>query len=90
MTNKRNLKKAINGICESLFAECVASSLYNGKPDDNAVDSILTSIINVNSDYIRRISHPEPGMAPKSYYKRLIADFDKSAAEIVDQICNLG
>jgi hypothetical protein len=90
MTNKRNLKKAINIICESLFAECIAYSLYNGKADDDTVNSILTSIINVNSDFVRRISHPEPGMAPKEYYKRLIADFDKSANEIVDQICNLG
>lgn len=89
MTNKRILKKTINNICDDLFAECIASSLYKSKNDDD-IDPILTSIIQINSDFIRRISHPEPGMAQKDYYKRLISDFDKSANEIVDQICNLG
>lgn len=90
MTNKRKLKKAINNICDALFAECVAYSLYNGKTDEDTVNSILTSIINVNSDFVKRISHPEPGMPAKQYYKRLAADFDESANEIVDHICNLG
>lgn len=89
MTNKRNLKKTINNICDDLFAECIASSWYNSK-NDSDIDPILTSIIQINSDFIRRISHPQPGMAQKDYYKRLISDFDKSANEIVDQICNLG
>ncbi|MBR4924362.1 MAG: hypothetical protein IKZ61_01285 [Prevotella sp.] len=89
MTNKRNLKKTINNICDDLFAECIAASLYNNKKDSD-IDPILTSIIQINSDFIRRISHPEPGMAQKDYYKRLISDFEKSANEIVDQICNLG
>ena len=90
MTNKRNLKKVINNICDALFAECIASSLYNGKPNDDDVDSILTAIIRINSDYISRISHPEPGMPAHAYYKRLIEDFDKSVDEIIDQICNIG
>ena len=89
MTNKRNLKKAINSICESLFAECIAYSLYNGKADDDTVNSILTSIINVNSDFVRRISHPEPGMAPKEYYKRLINSFNNDVNDFIDQISNL-
>ena len=88
MTNKRNLKKAINSICESLFAECIAYSLYNGKADDDTVNSILTSIINVNSDFVRRISHPEPGMSAKAYYKDLKDKFAAQASEMLDQLNN--
>ncbi|RRC97487.1 hypothetical protein [Prevotella sp. OH937_COT-195] len=90
MTNKRKLKKAINKICNDLFAECIAYSLYNGKHDNENVDTILASIININSDFVKRISHPEPGMKPKSYYKKILNDFDKSIYEVIDNICNLG
>lgn len=34
MTNKRELKKMINDVCNDLFAECIAYSLYNGKADN--------------------------------------------------------
>lgn len=90
MANKRNLKKAINNVCENLFAECIASSLYNGKPDNEHVNIILASIININNDFVRRISHPEPGMTAKFYYNHLRNDFDKSVDEVIDNICNLG
>ncbi len=89
MANKRDLKRTIHYICGELFAECVAASLYNGSPAQEDVDGILSSIVMVHSDYINRISHPEPGIKPKVFFKRMAGDFNKHVSEIIDQINNL-
>lgn len=89
MANKRNLKKKINYICSEIFAECIATSLYSGKPDNDNVKALLSSILIIRSNYVRRISHPEPGMPAKLYYKDLIEKFNKETSEVIDQICNL-
>lgn len=90
MANKRDLKRTINYITSELFAETVAASLYNGKPSQEDVDGILSSIVMVNSDFIKRVSHPEPGMKQGTYYQNLIHDFNKQVSEIIDQISNMG
>lgn len=90
MANKRDLKRTINYITSELFAETVAASLYNGKPSQEDVDGILSSIVMVNSDFIKRVSHPEPGMKPGIYYQNLIHAFNKQVSEIIDQISNMG
>lgn len=89
MANKRDLKRSINYITSTLFAETVAASLYGGNPAQKDVDGILSSIVMINNDFISRVSHPEPGVKPGVYYKKLIADFDKQANEVIDQITNL-
>ena len=89
MANKRDLKRTINYITSELFAETVAASLYNGTQQAD-VDGILSSIVMVNEDFIKRVSHPEPGIKPGDYYKSLKADFSKQVCEIIDQISNLG
>ncbi len=89
MANKRDLKRTINYITSELFAETVAASLYNGKPTKEDVDGILSSIVMINGDFISRVSHAEPGIAAKVYYKDLIKDFNKQVSEIIDQISNL-
>ena len=89
MANKRDLKKTINYICSELFAECVAASLYHGQPNEDNVNALLSSILMIQNDYVRRISHPEPGMSNKAYFKDLIKNFNKQASEIVDQIAAL-
>ena len=89
MSNKRDLKKTINYICSDLFAECVAASLYNGKPDEDNVNALLSSILMIQNDYVRRISHPEPGMKQKKKKKNLTKNFNKQVSEIIDQIAAL-
>lgn len=89
MSNKRELKKTINYICSDLFAECVAASLYSGKPEKENVDALLTSILTIHSNYIQHISHPEPGVPAKKYYRDLIDNFNKEVNEVVDHIANL-
>jgi hypothetical protein len=64
----------------------MAASLDRQVKTQEDIDAILSSIVILNRDYISRISHVEPGMAPKKYFKGLVEDFKKSLMEILDQI----
>lgn len=89
MANKRDLKRNINYVCSELFSETVAMS-YTTNADANDVQALLTSILVIHNDYIRRVSHPEPGLKPKTFYRDVIEHFNKQVSEMVDQIVNLG
>ncbi len=89
MANKRSLKRNINYVCSELFSEVVAVS-YTSDAHDEDIKALLTSILVIHNDYVRRVSHQEPGLAPKLFYKDLITSFNKQASEIVDQISNIG
>ena len=86
MANKRTLKSAINGICEELFAECVAASLYGAENQKDNAEALLFSILKTQSDFVARVSHPEPGMTAKAYYKDLREKFSAQVGELVDQV----
>ena len=86
MTNKRTLKKGINVICETLFAECVAVSLYGTKESKKAADELFGAILKMQAHFLSRVSHPEPGMTAKAYYKDLGEKFSQQVTEILDQI----
>ena len=86
MANKRTLKHAINLICDELFAEAVAASLYGNNPQKENSEALLYSILRMKDDYIRRISHIEPGMKADTYFKTLRENFSKEADEIINQI----
>jgi hypothetical protein len=89
MANKRSLKHGINLICEGLFTECVAASLYRTDAHRDNAEALLFSIIRMQSDFTCRVSHPEPGMPAKAFYKDLREKFAAQASEIADQINNL-
>jgi hypothetical protein len=91
MANKRSLKQAINLICEELFAEAVAASLYGNEPhkENGNAQALLSSIVRLQADYTSRISHVEPGMKATDYFKSLREKFTSEVDEMVDQINNL-
>ena len=89
MANKRTLKHAINLICEELFAETIAASLYGNEQHKDNADAVLFSIIRLQRNYINRISHVEPGMKPHRYFKDLREKFAAEVDEIVNHINNL-
>ena len=89
MSNKRDLKRSINVICDELFAECVAANIY-GNLNDEDTQTLLSSIVAINNEYIRRISHVQPGMKAKDYFRDVTEHFDKQVGEIIDQIANQG
>ena len=86
---RRELKLVVNYVCEELFAECVAASMYHGTPDPKNVESLLVNIAELRADFVRRISHREPGLPPKNFIKDLKMSFNEQVSEIVDHICNL-
>ncbi|MBO4486301.1 MAG: hypothetical protein J5734_04105 [Prevotella sp.] len=86
---RRELKLVVNYVCDELFAECVAASMYCGNPDPNNVEALLVSIAEMRDDYISRISHPEPGMPPKKYFDDLKNSFNERVSEIIDHINNM-
>lgn len=90
MANKRELKQTINYICRELFAEAVATSLYGTGNNKDNTESLLSTIIVTRNDFVKRISHPEPGMPQKTYYRHIINDFNHRVSDIIDQIGNLG
>jgi hypothetical protein len=85
MANKRTLKKAINLICEELFTEGIAVAHYGPRPKSE-VEAILFSIVKMGANYVTRVSHPEPGMSAKAYYKDLWDKFTAEVSEIQDQL----
>lgn len=89
MSSKRDLKSTINYISSDLFAEGVAASLYGNKNNSENVDGLLASIIMMRDNYVRRVSHTEPGIPAKAYFKDLKEKFNKEVNEIIDQLCNL-
>lgn len=90
MAKKRDLKRNINYVCSDLFAEAMATALYGNKDNKDAADNLLSTIIITRNDFVARISHPEPGMKPRDYYKALIRDFNEQISDIIDKIGNLG
>lgn len=89
MAKKRDLKQTINYVCSDLFAEGVAASLYGTANNEEAVNNLLSSIIVTRNDFVKRVSHPEPGMTAREYYRQLISDFNQRINEIIDQIGTL-
>ncbi len=89
MAKKRDLKQTINYVCSDLFAEGVAASLYGTANNEEAVNNLLSSIIVTRNDFVKRGSHPAPGMTAREYYRQLISDFNQRINEIIDQIGTL-
>lgn len=89
MSNKRVLKKNINNVFDALISECVAMSLYGNKPNVENVESFLATLLAERNSFVNRVSHPEPGMKQKEYFKVLLKDFDEYTSEAIDQIINL-
>ncbi len=89
MRNKRILKKAITQICEAMFTECVATTISSRQSSQENIKALLFSIVRMHDDFISRISHPEPGMPAKKYFKVLREQFSGQASELIDQINNM-
>jgi hypothetical protein len=62
----------------------VAGSLY-GQNRESA-KALIYSTIKMRNNFVRRISHPEPGMSAKAYYKDLKEKFAAQASELLDQL----
>lgn len=88
MASRRELKKNVNYIAGELFSECLMNSLFVPGTDKVKADALLNTILAMQSDFVSRISHTEPGNV-KGFYKKFRTDFDTKVAEIIDAIGKL-
>ena len=88
MANRKSLKKQVNYIVGQLFSECLVNSLYVPGTDKEKADRLMTDILNMQDEFISRISHTESGQA-KTFYKKFRTDFNKQVGEIVDSLGKL-
>ena len=85
MANKRELKKKVDALCGDLFAECVACVRYAKVNRDDA-DSVMLAILHMQDDILCRISHIEPGLPTKTFFKKLHNDLNQETETIISQI----
>lgn len=85
MANKRSLKREINNLCTALLAECEAIRLYS-KTNEEDLQSIVLTVFRIYGNAICRVSHPEPGVPAKAYFKDLRTTFVQQVEEVVEQL----
>lgn len=88
MASRRELKKNVNYIAGELFSECLVNSMFVPGTDKAKADVLLTEILNMQTEFVSRISHTEPGNV-KGFYKKFRTDFDTKVSEIIDAIGKL-
>ena len=88
MANRKDLKKAINSMAGEVFTECIICSLNLSEEGKQKADKVMTDILNMQNEFISRISHTEPGNV-KGFYKKLREDFSTQVDGIVTAIGQL-
>lgn len=88
MASRRELKKNVNYIAGELFSECLVNSMCVPGTDKVKADALLGEILHMQTEFISRISHTEPGNV-KGFYKKFRTDFDTKVSEIIDAIGKL-
>ena len=88
MASRRELKKNVNYIAGELFMECLVNSLYVPGTDKAKADKLMTEVLEMQDEFVSRISHTEPGNV-KRFYKKFREDFNKKVNEIIDGIGKL-
>ncbi|MBR1652347.1 MAG: hypothetical protein IJ692_03025 [Alloprevotella sp.] len=85
MASRKNLKKAVKGICGELFADCVALSMVE-QGDREKLQGLMAEVAKLYADAVCRVSHVEPGLSPKVFFAKLRADFTEKANALSEAI----
>lgn len=88
MASRKHLKKAIKDICSGLFADCVALTMV-GQGDNEGLQKLMADILATYGDYVKRISHVEPGVSAREFFRKLRSDFAEKANSLSDEIIRL-
>lgn len=84
MASRKQLKKSVKTITGDLFADCVALSMCQ-QGDQELLDSLMTEIISLHTEYVSRISHTEKG-SEKAFYKNFKKEFTEKVNDLSDRI----
>lgn len=88
MASRRMLKKNVNYIAGELFMECLVNRSYVPGTDKEKADKLMGKILEVQDEFVSRISHTEPGNV-KGFYKKFHTDFNAKVDEIIDEMGQL-
>ena len=88
MASRRNLKKVISDIIGDILSECIIYANYVPGVDEKEVSDLMLELLDIDEEFIARISHTEPGNA-KKYYRAFYTDFDNRINAVIDRINNL-
>lgn len=85
MASRRHLKRDINYVIGDIFTECIIYKELVPGTDKAKADDIMVRLLQVDNEFITRISHTEPGNA-KEYYRQLVKEFNEAIALIIDSL----
>ncbi|MBO7247200.1 MAG: hypothetical protein J6V02_02505 [Bacteroidaceae bacterium] len=88
MASRRNLKKVISDIIGDILSECIIYANYVPGVDQKAVGELMYELLEIDEEFLSRISHTEPGNA-KQYYRAFYADFDNRVNAVIEKFNNL-
>lgn len=88
MASRRKLKKAIGYVLGELLTEAMVFKAYIPNVDVEKADLLMIKIIKTNDEFIKRISHTEPGSI-KLFYKKFGVDFNTVVNEILEELNDL-
>lgn len=88
MASRKELKKNVNYIAGELFAECLINSLYVPGTDKKKADQLMAEVLNMQDEFLSRISHTEPGNV-KGFYRKFHSDFSAKVNEIIEALGKL-
>lgn len=88
MASRRQLKKNVNYIAGELFSECLINSMFVPGTDKAKADALMGDILSMQTDFVSRISHTEPGNV-KGFYKKFRSDFNTKVNEIIEAMAKL-
>ncbi len=84
MASKRDLKKKVHYICESLAFESVIK-LTEGNAAPGALTDCLLSIQALETEYIKRIGNVEK-LGAKKHFAKLKSDFSDEIGKNIDKL----
>lgn len=86
---RRELKSSIHFLADELIAECIAHLDYQKQDNFDDVDNIIKTVLLMEDDMIRRLSHVEPG-STRLFFKKIQEELTARVDDLVDQISALG
>lgn len=89
MSKRKDLKRGISIVCMEMIAETMAASLSGSQVSQENILSTVSAILRLKGDYLSRISHVEPGMEPKTYFKNVKESFARDCEEMWETISSL-
>ncbi|NDW11297.1 hypothetical protein D0T50_00140 [Bacteroides sp. 214] len=85
MASRRQLKKKVNNISGVLFVECIIISMFTSEENKAKTDALMTQILTIQSEFVSRLSHTEPGNV-KGFYKKFYSDFNVAIGAVTKEI----